>query len=215
LSPDQKWALVEVSRPAPHLTLLPTGAGQPRDLPGGDILYHWALWFPDGRRIVIAGEEKNRPPRTYFQALDGGLPRPFGEDGLRISVVSPDGKWVAGTTPDGRALLFSTGGNGSDPKPISGVEPGEFPVQWGADGRTLYVRGGPEENPLALYRVDLQTGQRVLWKELRPAEEAGFLNFGWGPRGVIVTPDGRTLVFGYWTRQMDLYLAEGLQSRWQ
>ncbi len=155
------------------------------------------LFLPDGRRIVIVGEQKDRPPRTYLQDLDGGPPRPFGEDGLRISVVSPDGTKLAGTTLDGRAFLFSAEGDGNDPKPIAGVEPGEFLVQWGADGKTLYVRG-IEENPLTLYRVDLQTGERTLWKELRPSEEAGFLHFGVGPRsGVRVTPDGRTLVYSY------------------
>jgi eukaryotic-like serine/threonine-protein kinase len=216
LSPDQKWALVSLKDPALHMRLLPTGAGQSRDLPGSGIyLYHWAFFLLDGRRFVIAGEEKNRLPRTYVQDMDGGPPRPFGEEGLRISVASPDGKWLAGTTLDGKALLFSADGNGKDPKPIAGVEPNEFLVQWSADGKTLYVRG-TEENPLTLYGVDLETGKRALWKRLRPAEEAGFMEFGAGPRtGVRMTPDGRSLVYSYWTRQMDLYLAEGLQSRWQ
>ncbi len=216
LSPDLKWALVGLSHPAPHLALLPTGVGQPRDLPGGNVsLYHWALWFPDGRRIVFAGEEKDRLPRTYLQDVDGGPPRPFGEEGLRISIVSPDGRQLAGTTLDGRALLFSADGNGRDARPIAGVEPDEFFVQWSADGKAIYVRG-TEENPLTLYHVDLQTGKRTLWKQLRPGEEAGFLHFGSGPRsGVRMTPDGRALVYSYWTRQADLYLVEGLQSRWR
>jgi hypothetical protein len=215
LSSDQRWALVSIDDPDRHLRLLPTGVGQPRDLPGGGIgVYHWAFFLPDARRIAIAGEEKDRPPRSYIQDVDGGLPRPFGEEGLRISVVSPDGKQVAGTTLDGRALRFLIEGNGSDPKPIPGVEPGEFLVQWGVDGKTLYVRG-IDENPLTLYRVDLDTGKRALWKQLHPAEEAGLLHFGAGPKsGVRITPDGRKLVYGYWTRQMDLYLADGLQSRW-
>jgi WD40 repeat protein len=215
LSPDQKWALTSINEPAPHLRLLPTGVGQPRDLPGGGIyVYHWACWLPDSRRIVFAGDEKNRRRRTYLQDVEGGPPTPFGEEGLRISVVSPDGKWLAGATDDGRALLLSAEGGGKDPKPIRGVEPGEFLIQWGADGETLYVRG-TEANPLTLYRVDLRTGKRTLWKQLRPAEETGFVEFGAGPRGVRVTPDGRSVVYTYWTEQSNLYVIEGLQKRWE
>ncbi len=215
LSPDQKWSLVSRSEPAPHLTILPTGVGQSRDLPGGNIsLYHWASIFPDGRRIVLAGEEKDRPPRTYIQDVDGGPPRPFGEEGLRISVVSPDGKRLAGTKRDGRALLFSADGGGKDAAPIPGVEPGEFIVQWGADNNSLYVRG-TEENPLTLYRLDLRTGKRSLWKQLRPAEETGFMEFESGPRGVRIASDGRSLAYSYWTFQSNLHVVDGLQRRWE
>jgi eukaryotic-like serine/threonine-protein kinase len=215
LAPDQKWALVSLAEPAPHLRLLPTGVGQTRDLPGtGMNIYQWAFFLPDGRRISFVAEEKDKPWRTYLQDLEGGEPRPFGNEGLRISVASQDGKQLAGTTLDGRAFLFSTEGNGSDPRPIAGVEPGEFLVQWGADGDSVYVRG-TEENPLTLYRVDLRTGHRTLWKQLRPSDEANFLEFGAGPRGVRMTPDARSLVYTYWNSQSNLYLVEGLQTRWQ
>jgi serine/threonine protein kinase len=215
LSQDQKWALVSLTEPDRHLRLLPTGVGQPRDLPGGGIhIYHWGSFFPDGRRIVVAAEEKDHPPRTYMQEVDSGPPRSFGEEGLRISVVSPDGRHLAGTTLDGRAFVFSADGNGNDPVPIAGVEPGEFLVQWGSDGKTLYVRG-TEKNVLTLYRVDLQTGKRALWKQLEPAEEAGFVEFGAGPKGARMTPDGRLVVYTYWTGQSNLYVIDGLQQRWR
>ncbi|HLN58724.1 MAG TPA: serine/threonine-protein kinase, partial [Thermoanaerobaculia bacterium] len=64
LSPDEKWALVIRPLPVPHLSLLPTGIGEPRDLPAGAaVQYHWASFFPDGRRILIAAQEKGKPPR--------------------------------------------------------------------------------------------------------------------------------------------------------
>src|SRR5262249_38299919 len=68
LSPDEKWALVARPLPGPHLTLLPTGVGEARDLPAGAaVQYHWASFFPDGRRILIAAKERGKPPRTYIQ----------------------------------------------------------------------------------------------------------------------------------------------------
>ena len=78
LSPDEKWALVARPLPGPHLALLPTGVGEARDLPAGAaVQYHWASFFPDGRRILIAAREKGKLPRTYIQDLSGGPPRPL------------------------------------------------------------------------------------------------------------------------------------------
>ena len=213
LSPDEKWALALQSIPTPHLVLLPMGAGDARSLPGGGIIqYHWAFFFPDGRRIGFAAEEKNRPPRSYIQDLEGGAPRPFGEEGMRASLVSPDGKEIAGSTPDGQ-FLYRTDGEGT-PRPIAGTRPDDFLVQWAADGKSLFVRGA-EERPLTLYRVNLSTGKRELWKELAPPETAGFLEYGSGPKGVRVTPDGRSYVYTYWSRLGGLVVIEGLEERWK
>ncbi len=213
LSPDGKWGLVSQPAPESHLVLLPVGAGEPRDLPaGGKFIYHWASWFPDSSRIVFAAAEKGGPPRSYVQDLAGGLPRPFGDVGMRATLVSPDGKQIALLGAEGQHSLCPVdgGGTASSCRPIPGMEPGDFLVQWSGDGNTLFVRGS-EEQPLTLYRVDLKTGRRDRWKELSPAESAGFLEYGAGPRGVRVTPDGRSYAYTYWTRITDLYLAEGLK----
>ncbi|HEY3122532.1 MAG TPA: protein kinase, partial [Thermoanaerobaculia bacterium] len=213
LSPDEKWALAMQSSPAPHLVLLPTGTGEPRDLPpGGKFTYHWATWFPDSSRILFAAEERGGVRRSYIQDLVGGLPRPFGEAGMRATLVSPDGTQIALSGLEGDHYLCPAddGGTASSCRPIAGMEPGEFPVQWSADGGSLFVRG-TEDRPLTLYRVDLKNGRREHWKELVPAESAGFVEYGAGPRGVRVTPDGRSYAYTYWTRITDLYLAEGLK----
>jgi dipeptidyl aminopeptidase/acylaminoacyl peptidase len=214
LSPDEKWGLAMQSSPTPHLVLLPTGAGESRDLPpGGKFTYHWAAWFPDNTRIVFAAEEEGHPPRSYIQDVSGGPPRPFGENGMRATVVSPDGKQIAlSSSVDGETYLcpVDDGGVASSCRPIPGMEPGDFPVQWSADGGSLFVRGA-EEQPLTLYLVNLKTGRRDRWKELSPAESAGLLEYGSGPKGVRVTPDGRSYAYTYWTRISELYLAEGLK----
>jgi dipeptidyl aminopeptidase/acylaminoacyl peptidase len=198
LSADEKWALVAQLSPQPHLALLPTGAGEPRLLTGGDIQhYHWASFFPDSRRILFAAEEKGKAPRSYIQDLDGGPPKPFAEEGLRATLVSPDGRWIAGSTLEGLHLIYPADGEGR-PRPIEGALPEDFLVQWSSDGRAMYVRGG-EEQPLVLYRIDLGTGRRERWKELAPPDLAGFLEYGSGPRGIRVTPDGRFYAYTYFT----------------
>jgi Tol biopolymer transport system component len=203
LSPDRQWALVLRSRPAPHLTLLPTKAGDSRDLPGAGILhYHWASFFPDGKRILIAAEEKGKLPRTYIQDVAGGPPQPFAEEGMRGWLVSPDGQEIAGTTLEGLQLIYRVDGTGRA-RAIDGAEPTDQLVQWTADGKSMIVRGGAlsgvEEMPMILYRIDLATGRRERWKELAPQDLTGFIDFGSGPTAVRVTPDERFYAYNYYS----------------
>jgi dipeptidyl aminopeptidase/acylaminoacyl peptidase len=196
LSRDEKWALVARSSPTPHLVLLPTGAGEPRDLPAGPpVQYHWATFFPDGRRILIAAQERGKAPRSYIQDLSGGPPQPFAEEGMRATLISPDGSEIAGTTLEGLQLIYRSDGEGRA-RAIVGAEPGDFLVQWSADGKTIPVRGR-EERPLTLYRIDLASGQRERWKELAPPDLAGFIEFGAGPMGLRATPDFRYYAYNY------------------
>jgi Tol biopolymer transport system component len=196
LSPDKQWALVLRTRPQPHLTLLPTGAGEPKDLPGGGLLhYHGAAFFPDGGRILIAAEEKGKLPRTYIQSVDGGPPQPFAEEGLRGWLVSPDGQEIAGTTLDGLQLIYRVDGTGRA-RAIDGAQPTDQLLQWTGDGKSIVVRGS-EEMPMTLYRIDLATGKRELWKQLSPLDQTGFMEFGAGPTSVRMTPDLRFYAYTY------------------
>jgi hypothetical protein len=215
LSPDQKWALVVRPHPAPHLALLPTGAGEVRDLPGGGSTfeYHWATFFPDGRRILIAAQERGKSPRSYVQDLSGGPPRPFAEEGMRAALVSPDGSEIAGSTLEGLHLIYRANGEGRA-HAIVGAEPGDFLITWSADGKSILVRGA-EERPLTLYRIDLESGRRERWKVLAPPEMAGFLEYGAGPFGVRVTPDFQYYAYTFYTDLESLTMTELGKSWWK
>jgi hypothetical protein len=214
LSPDEKWALVTRPLPVPHLSLLPTGIGEPRDLPAGAaVRYHWASFFPDGRRILIAAQEKGKPPRSYIQDLSGGPPGPFAEEGMRATLVSPDGLEIAGSTLEGLHLIYRADGEGRA-RAIVGAEPGDFLVAWSADGKSILVRGA-EERPLTLYRIDLASGRRERWKELAPPDLAGFLEYGAGPMGVRVTPDFQFYAYNFYTDLENLKMTELGKSWWK
>jgi Tol biopolymer transport system component len=213
-SPDEKWALVARSSPTPHLALLPTGAGEPRDLPGNGISqYHWATFFPDSRRIVFAAQEKGKPPRSYIQDLPAGPPRPFAEEGMRATLVSPDGSEIAGSTMEGLHLIYRADGTGRA-RAIVGAEPGDFLVQWTEDGKTIIVRGN-EDQPLSLYRIDLASGRRERWKDLAPPDLAGFVEYSAGPKGVRVTPDLRCYAYSFYSDFENLSTAAVGKSWWK
>ena len=197
-----------------RLVLLPTGAGEPRALPAGDFVrIRVATFFPDGRRILFVGEDKSGAPRPYVQDLEGGPPKPVGDEGLWATLVSPDGRRIAGTMPDGVHWIYYAEGE-RRPQRIEGILPDDTLIQWGSDGKTIYVRG-PEEQPLTLYRIDLATGRRERWKELTPPDPTGFQGYTSGPTMVRVTPDGRFYAYTFLTDSSRLVLAEGSPDWWR
>jgi hypothetical protein len=213
LSPDGKWALVRHATEI-RLVLIPTGAGEPRNLPAGDFLrLRFATFFPNGQRILFAAEDKSGVPRSYIQDLVGGPPKPFGDEGMRAILVSPDGGQVAGTTTKGIHLIYRADGEGR-PQPVEGALPDDFLLQWSADGKTIYVRGA-EDQPLTLYRLDLATGRRERWKELAPPDPTGFRGYALGPGAVSVTPDGRFYAYTFLTDSGRLVLTEVGANWWK
>ncbi len=206
LSPDGKWALSCTGDKQTDLFLLPTGPGEPRALHGHNIIHSAATWFPEGKRILMAGTEPNHGLRLYVQDIDADKVEgvtPEGTNGFAFA-LSPDGRLIAAVGPDDKGYLFPV--PAGDPQPIKGLQPGEVPVAWTADGRALYIyRGG--ELPAKVYRLELATGNRVLWKQLMPPDPAGVEFVG----PVLPTPDGKSYVYGYRRLLSDLYLVEGLQ----
>src|SRR5262249_20890336 len=139
LSPDGKWALVSPLPPFNTLVLVPTGAGEARPLPAGPFAgIEQANLFPDGKRVLIQGGDPNLPLHMWIQDLEGAQPKAVPAEALwRMTAPSPDGKWVAGQRPDGTPVRVSLE-NGAM-QILEGLKPGDSPLQWAADGRSLFV----------------------------------------------------------------------------
>jgi len=211
LSPDRKWALALQEGLPPQLVLLPTGPGEPRLLPRGAIKeYHYASWFPDGEQILFTGLESGHGLRSYVQDKSGGQAHTITDEGMIALSVSPDGKRLFAWAPDkglgGKYYMCPL--NGTNPTPIPSLEAGEEPIQWTADGRALYVRGSGDT--AKIYRVNLPSGRRELWKELMP-DPVGLIGIEVKPGGIRITPDGKSYVYTYWSALQDLFLVEGLK----
>jgi Tol biopolymer transport system component len=214
LSPDGKWALALREGPPPQLVLLPTGPGEPRLLPRGRIKeYHYASFFPDGRRILFTGlADLGRPLRSYEQDIEGGEPRPVTEEGVIALWVSPDGKrfvgWGPGRGFGGEYYLFPF--EGGAPVRIPGMEFGEVPARWSADGRALFVLEDADYES-AIYRLDLRDGSRRLVKRIAP-DPVGLVGLEINrPGSIQVTPDGKSYVYTYFILLQELFLVEGLK----
>jgi eukaryotic-like serine/threonine-protein kinase len=206
LSPDGKWAIAQSQESPSQFRLLPTGAGEPRDLTKDNINHSWAHWFPDGKRILFTADEPGKGVRFYVYDLASGKSQAISDEGVNGTsfAISPDSQSVAAIGPDKKGYMYPSGGG--DPRVIPGLNPGEQPITFSSDGHGLYIYQ-PGELPARVYRLDLQTGQRTLWKELIPYDPAGVENIG----PILMTPDAKTCVFGYHRMLADLYLVEGLK----
>jgi hypothetical protein len=65
----------------------------------------------------------------------------------------------------------------------------------------------PSDLPAKVYRLNVETGQRTLWKQLMPPDPAGVELVG----PILPTPDGKAYVYGYRRMLSDLYLVDGLK----
>jgi DNA-binding winged helix-turn-helix (wHTH) protein len=200
-SPDGKWAITTVAYT--RLELLPTGAGTIRHIERDGIQQyrHGIHWMPDGKQILFSGNEAGHAVRCYLQNIDGGKPRPVTPEGVSMCRVSPDGQLVAGVDAGGVKLYPL---DGAPPRPLPGLQAGEV-FNWTADPRFVYVNQ-KRLTPVKIYRLNILTGQRQLFKEINPSDETGLCDMS----EVLFSQDGKEYVYGYTRLLSELYLVNGL-----
>jgi eukaryotic-like serine/threonine-protein kinase len=205
LSPDGKWALArQNTNPAP-LSLLPTGVGEMKSIKDDGLNHTGAAWLPDGDHIVFSGIETGHGMRLYLESLSDGKPKAISEEGVGAApILSPKGDLVADTGPDRKIYVYPV--QGGDRRLVPGIEAGELPTGWSADGQELFVlhRG---EVPARVSRVDITTGKRTLWRTLEPADSAGIDTIG----RVLLSQDTKSYAYSYVRTLSDLYMVEGLK----
>jgi dipeptidyl aminopeptidase/acylaminoacyl peptidase/predicted Ser/Thr protein kinase len=206
LSPDEKSVIVQTPDNPEQLRLLPTGAGDTQPLTKDTINHQWARWLPDGKHYIFSGNETGHGVRLYVQDVSGGSPRAISPEGVDASAfaVSPDGQFVAGIGPDEKGYLYPVAAG--EPRSINGLDAGDLPMCWTQDGRSLYLyRTG--EVPAKVFRLELATGKKTLWKQIVPLDPTGVSTIG----PILMTPDGKTYVYGFHRTLGDLYLVDGLK----
>jgi eukaryotic-like serine/threonine-protein kinase len=206
LSPDKKWVIIYTPTQPAQLKLLPTGAGETKQLTSDAIAHQYARWCPDGKHFVFSGNEPGKGVRFFLQDISGSQPKaisPEGVDALNFA-VSPDGQYVAGVGPDQKGYMYPV--SGGDAKLVAGMEAGDLPVNFTGDGHSVYLYH-TGDIPAKVYKVDLGTGKKSVWKELAPLDPTGISTIA----PVLMTPDGKSYVYGFHRTVGDLYLVEGLK----
>jgi len=202
LSPDGRWALAQDVSDRRRLFLLPTGAGEPRELPPASVDVYGGLWLPGTRQILFFGYEPATGFRLYVRDVDGKDARPVARPGSQIFAASPDGSRIAAWDSTG-VRIYPLGGG--EPHAVPHSQDGRI-VQWRADGRALYIERGFNLQGGWIDEIDIATGRRAPWKELRLADPAGAMR-----TTTWITPDGRAYAYTATRTLSTLYLAEGLR----
>ena len=160
------------------------------------------MWLPDSRNVILAGALKDKGYALHLlDTLDESektiSPEDIFGEAYRPFAISPDGRTVAGMTKDETIALYPIG-NGN-PIAVNGSEKGEVPIQWSADGHAVYVTrlGEPQ-----VWLVDVTTGQKRLWRQIRPEDPFFFR--------LRITPDGGAYVYTTDRFLSELYVVEGL-----
>ena len=206
VSPDGKWVITSPPSAPAQLVLLPTGPGEAKPLTRDSINHTRAKWLPDGRRFLFSGKEPGHAARIYRQDSSDGKPVPISPEGIDplVLVLSPDGQQVVGVGPDEKAYFYPVAGG--EPRAVPGIEVGEQPIQWSDDAKAIYFYR-PGDLPAKVYRLYLSTGLKTVWKDLMPSDSAGVSRIG----PILLTPDGKSCLYGYHRILSDLYLVEGLK----
>ena len=88
---------------------------------------------------------------------------------------------------------------------MPGLEPGEAAIQWSADASSIFVYN-PRVLPTSVFKVNLTTGGRTLFKVLTPPDRAGVNSI----RAIRISPDEKSYAYAYTTITGTLYTLDGL-----
>jgi hypothetical protein len=206
LSTDGKLVLAHVGD---KLAVLPTGTGEARELKVEGAFDKGAVWLPDNHSVIIAGALKDHGYALHLiDTLDENektiSPENIWGDAFRPFAISPDARFVAGMTKDETIAIYPLGGG--PPVPLSSAQKGEVPIQWSADGTSLFVYR-PTALPAQVFRININSGARDSWKQFTPTDPAGVYKIA----PICMTHDAGAYAYNALRTISDLYVAEGLQ----
>src|SRR6266851_4163312 len=201
-SPDGKWVTSIIPSQSMHFLLLPTGAGEPKDVPVSGLDQLNAVDFmPDGK-VILIGSERGHGVRCYIRSVNEGPLKPLGGEGTDLCRGSPDSRYAVARAGVGGLSVYPL--DGGKAYSLPGTE-SMSPIRWTGNHSVLAYR--PGELPSRLFQVDVATGKQRLVKALAPGDRAGVSQL----QAVAASPDGRTFAYSYQQVLYELFVVERLK----
>jgi Tol biopolymer transport system component len=205
ISPDDKWV---ITRPAKEgaLFVVPTGAGETRQLTHDNISYDSVRYLPDGKQLLASGIEAGHGARDYLIDLNNGDAKPITPEGIAGTELSPDGRKAAVLGPDGKWGIWPL--DGGAVRQIPQLDSKYAVTGWTPDGASVYVVSNHlREKTAKVYRVDPGTGKMELWKAFGEGMAVGVTGVG-GPH---FSSDGSAYAYVYGQALSQAYVVKGLK----
>ena len=205
ISPDDKWV---ITRPAKEgaMFVVPTGAGETRQLTHDNISYDSVRYLPDGKQLLASGIEAGHGARDYLIDLNNGNAKPITPEGIAGTELSPDGRKAAVLGPDGKWGIWPL--DGGAVRPIPQLDSKYAVTGWTPDGASVYVVSNHlREKTAKVYRVDPGTGKMELWKAFGEDMAVGVTGVG-GPH---FSSDGSAYAYVYGQALSQAYVVKGLK----
>ena len=205
ISPDGKWEITKPPKGGP-LNMVPTGAGETRQITHDAITYDAISWLPDSKKLLASGIEAGHGARDYLIDSASGDAKPVTPEGVAGVHVSPDGKSVAVLGSDGKWGVWSL--EQSALRPLPGLDAVYRVIGWSSDGGSLYVASARESETVAkVYKMNIQTGKMDFWKSFGEEKLAGSRGLG----GLRLSADGSAYAYVYVVTLSQAYVVTGLK----
>jgi len=202
ISPDRRWVSAIVPSTPQKIMLYPTGTGEPRRVDHGQIeAYDDVQWFPDGKSLLVCGNEPGHVSRCYQMPLDGGELRPVTPEGTIGGRTSPDGRQVCALTVGGDYRIYPL--DGGKPRIVPSMTTDDQVIRWSPDGKALWVysRGNL---PARIDQIDLATGGRSRLETIEISDQTGVLSV----ISASLADNPETYAYGIWRYVSHLFVAE-------
>jgi eukaryotic-like serine/threonine-protein kinase len=205
ISPDAKWVITRPALGGP-LKLVPTGAGEARQLTHDAVTYDAIRWLPDGKQLLAEGIEAGHGGRDYQIDVSNGNSKAITPEGTVGVDLSPDGRLAAVLGPDGKWGVWPLDGSGI--RLIPGLASNFYVSGWSPDGGAVYALSSQGRARTAkVYRVNTVTGKMDLWKTFGGDAAAGVDQVS----GPYFSNDGTAYAYVYSRVLSQAYVVTGLK----
>ncbi len=209
ISPDNKWVVTQPAKGGGALSVVPTGAGEARQLTHDHISYNVVRYLPDGKQLLAIGIEPGHGARNYLIDVASGDSKAITPEGISGVLLSPDGRNVVMQGSDGKWGIgpIDVNGEGSAMHAIPDLDSHYRVIGWTPDGNSVYaVESHRRDRTVKVYRVNIATGKMELWKvfgeTLPMSASAG---------RPIFSADGSAYAFQYSLAMSEAYVVKGLR----